>query len=155
MYPKLAIVLSLSVAVTACSRIADSRFNPLNWFGSSTPIVASDAALRPLVSPGDLTVVVDGRQPVEQVTSLVIDRAPDGAIITASGLSRGSGYFNAELVLVEQSGGTLTYAFRAEGPTTRSGQQGIIAATTLTNAERAGVGTIRVLGADGGRSIRR
>lgn len=143
----LLLLLLISMTVTGCARVADSRLNPLNWFGRSQAVQNTDAEgnLRPLVMPGELVTIVDSRPLVGSVSSLSIDRTPDGAIVRATGQTSGQGFYNAELVAIEADGGTLTLAFRASAPATRqAGTQNITAAYVLTNAELANIRRVRV-----------
>ncbi|SEW12642.1 hypothetical protein SAMN04488515_1181 [Cognatiyoonia koreensis] len=145
MRPTLPLLLCATLAISGCSRIAESRFNPFNWFGAATVAAPVDANgnLRPLVTANALNRVVDGRVPVDTVTSLRIDRSPNGGIVTASGAVP-VGAFNAQLVPVAQDGGTLTLSFRVEIPASASGTQTITAARAFNNAELAGIQRIVV-----------
>jgi len=117
-----------------------SRLNPVNWFGTSTVSAPVDANgnLRPLVAPGAGTQIVDGRSPVDTVTSLRIDPGADGGTIVATGTAA-AGAFNAQLVPVDQTGGTLTLAFRTERANAGGGTQTITAARQLSAQELVGV----------------
>ena len=59
------------LTLTGCTRIADSRFNPVNWFGSSTeaPVDASGQT-RPLIPENRRTVVIDNRTMVQTICLL-------------------------------------------------------------------------------------
>ena len=64
-------ILAISLTVSACGRIRDSRVNPFNWFGrdrTETVAVTDEALLR------------DPRPFVAQVVSLKIEPTPKGAI---------------------------------------------------------------------------
>ncbi len=102
--------LMLSLALAGCGGFGSSRLNPLNWFGKSRQ--AEAVTLAPEggygVSASDRRVLVD------QVTSLEIRRTPEGAIISAAGLPRTQGWWDAELVAENNGlpvGGTMTYRF--------------------------------------------
>ena len=143
----LLLLLLVSMTVTGCARVADSRLNPLNWFGRSQTVQNTDSEgnLRPLVLPGELVTIVDGRPLVGSVSTLSIDRTPDGAIVKATGQTSGQGFYNAELVAIGSDGGTLTLAFRASAPETpQAGTQSITAAYVLTNSELASIRRVRV-----------
>lgn len=140
MRPTIALTLCAVLTVTGCSRIADSRINPLNWFNRGTVSAPVDAtgSIKPLVSPEARNRIVDGRTLVSTVTSLEIARTPDGGLVRATGTAP-TGAFNADLVPVSQDGGTLTLAFRIEQGTSGGGAQTITAARLLDNRELAGI----------------
>ena len=161
MRPALPIVLIASLSLTGCARLADSRLNPFNWFGSSTQetAVQDPADIRPLVPEG-AGQVVDSRGLVAQVAELRLNRTPDGAILRATGIASTPGSFNAQLVPVSQEAGTLTFAFRAEVSAT--GQQDapsaarqVTVARVMSNAELAGIRRIRVQAANNARVVSR
>ncbi|MGJ8611646.1 MAG: hypothetical protein ACSHWY_11145, partial [Octadecabacter sp.] len=75
---------ALLLSLAGCARIADSRINPINWFGQSTQApVAANGETRPLVADGRRTITADNRALVQSVVSLRVDRSPTGAIVTA------------------------------------------------------------------------
>ena len=153
---------SIAVSLSGCARIAESSLNPFNWFGNSTADAATTAPaeIRPLVPEGRRVQVVEGRQLMQNIATLRIDRAPGGAIVHSMGIAATQGYFNAQLVLASIENGVMTLDFRAEVPagfqavgSERSRQ--ISAAYTLTTQELAGISTVRVQGAQNARSARR
>ena len=156
----LPLLLCAALAVTGCARVADSRMNPLNWFGTSTsaPLTAS-GELRPLVPANRTTRVVDGRGSIQSVTAMGIEKVPNGAIVRATGVASTHGQFNAQLVPVSNEGGVLTLAFRIEGVanagTNTAFSRQVTAARVLTFAELAAVRTIRVQSATNQQSASR
>lgn len=104
------------LTLSGCARVADSRFNPLNWFGSATSAPSASTETRPLVPQNSRTITVDGRALLQSVTSLSVDRAAGGAIVRATGVAPTQGYFNAQLVNAGVSNGVLTLEFRAQAP---------------------------------------
>ena len=157
----LPLALCLILTVTGCARIAESRFNPLNWFGRSTAVAAQpDGTIRPLIPSARTTVVVDNRMLVSVITSMAIERTVSGAIIRASGITPTQGYFNAQLVPVAQESGVLVYEFRVEAPAGfeavgSEASRTITVARVLSADELAGVQAVRVQGAQNGREARR
>ncbi|MCV6593749.1 MAG: hypothetical protein OIF48_12395 [Silicimonas sp.] len=104
-------IVGLSL-ISGCATISQSRFNPFNWFGAgqeeeTLSPVAAESERRPLVA---------------QITALVIERTPGGAIVRATALPTSQGWFAPELVSVDPDGdpidGVLSYAFRAVPPET-------------------------------------
>lgn len=156
----LPLLLCATLVVTGCARITGSRLNPINWFGQSTsaPLTAS-GELRPLIPANRAVQVVDGRGAIQSVTGLVIEKTPNGAIVSASGVASTQGQFNAQLVPVSNEGGTLTLAFRIEGATNAATNTAfsrqVTVARVLTFADLTGVGTIRVQSATNQMSSRR
>lgn len=130
-------------------------FNPFNWFRSGSD--------EETVEDVRFQIPVDQRPLVANVTALVIEQAPGGAIIRATGLPPEQGWHTAELVNETGSApvdGVLTFAFRAvppESPTRVSTQQSreLIVALKLSVFELAGVREIRVVGARNSRVARR
>ncbi len=157
----LPLMICAALATTGCARLADSRINPLNWFGSSqsAPVTAS-GELRPLVLASRTTEVTDQRGAIQQVTGLAIERTPSGAIVRATGVASTQGQFNAQLVEVSNTGGVLTFAFRIEAAAGFSGQNStfsrqVTVARALSANDLAGVRTIRVQGSTNQRSASR
>jgi len=144
-------VLAATMTLSACGRVADSRLNPLNWFGrESVETVAANAE-----------VITDGRQLVDQVTELAVDATPEGAIIRAVGLPPVQGFWDAELVRVESADPSLAvYEFRVLPPLVRRAQstpqsREIIAGAALSNRQLASIRSIVVRGQRSQRSVNR
>ncbi|HCP80573.1 MAG TPA: hypothetical protein DIT67_02920 [Octadecabacter sp.] len=149
-----AVLLTLS----GCAQVSESRFNPFNWFGNSTEAaVINPSERRPLVPEGRSNVTLDGRELVQSITSLSVDRAPSGAIVRAIGSAETQGFFNAELVSRGVENGVLMLEFRAQRPTRlevpgtpRSRQ--ISAAYAIDGADLSGIRTVRVQAATNART---
>jgi len=161
MLRSLSLLLCLALGLSACARLADSRINPLNWFGRSTEVAVAPAGpVRPLVTPGRGVTVVDARVRIETVTDVSIERTPGGAILRATGLAATQGYFNAQLVLVEAADGVAVYEFRVEAPPGfeaigSEASRRITVAETLDAATLAALRTIEVRGAQNARRTSR
>ena len=145
-------ILAISLTVSACGRIRDSRINPFNWFGrdrTETVAVTDEALLR------------DPRPFVAEVLSLKIEPTPEGAIIRAVGLPTLQGYWNAELVEIERDDlSTLTYEFRVTPPpfqtrqSTQRSREIIVAKEVSTNRLNK-IRTITVIGQSNRRAVTR
>jgi len=145
-------ILAISLTVSACGRIRDSRINPFNWFGrdrTETVAVTDEALLR------------DPRPFVAEVLSLKIEPTPEGAIIRAVGLPTLQGYWNAELVEIERDDpSTLTYEFRVTPPpfqtrqSTQRSREIIVAKEVSTNRLNK-IRTITVIGQSNRRAVKR
>lgn len=161
MRKQLILTICATLMLTGCARVADSRLNPLNWFGASQPAANVDQTgnLRPLVT-GTGPIVVDGRGAIDEITDMRVERTAQGAIVRATGVASTQGQFNAQLVPVSNSGGVLVLAFRVEAPagfapggSTFSRQ--ITVARAFSDADLSGINTIRVQGARNARQSRR
>lgn len=140
------------VLVSGCATVRDSRLNPFNWFGSSEETldpIAVENERRPLVS---------------EITALVIERTPGGAIVRATALPPTQGWFAPELVALTPFGepveGVLSYSFRAVPPETpvrasRPQSRELSAAVFISNAVLDRVRVIQVTGARNSRVARR
>lgn len=145
-------ILTLVLALASCGTIRDSRINPLNWFGRDRAVA--------VVTP-DATPATEPLAP--QVLSLRVDRMPGGAIVTAVALPPTQGFWDAELVALNDGRperGVLSYEFRLKPPATPQRvstqvSREVVVATSLTDQQLAGVGTIEVIGATNRRSVRR
>lgn len=156
----LPLILCAVLTTTGCSRLADSRINPLNWFGGSSQIAPTQTTtLAPLV-PTNRGGTFDQRGGIADVASVRFDRTPEGGILRATGIASTQGQFNAQLVPVSQQSGVLTLAFRVEAAAgvTQSGPAStrqITVARSFSNADLTGVRTITVQGARNARSTTR
>ena len=154
-------VLCLGLLLSGCARLADSRLNPMNWFGRSAPVANTtpDGELRPLIPFGE-GVAVESRPIIDQIIEMQIEPTRSGAILRATGLAATQGFYNAELVLVGSENGDVTYDFRVAAPAgfeaigTEASRR-ITVALELSNAELAGIRNITVRGAQNARGSRR
>ena len=134
--------------------------NPFNWFGSARSVetVETQNGLLPQrsaavsifrtqaekdVGPGD---------PIMQISELLIERRPGGAIIRATGISDTAGPFDAELIKEETGEDTsvISYVLTAKvqpGPrNTGPDARKVSVADWLTDNDLAGIRSIRVVG---------
>ncbi len=146
--------LALTMLLSACGAVRDSRLNPFNWFGASR---SAPTTLGPTL------ITEDTRPLVAQVTSLAIDRTSTGAIIRAEGLTPTQGWWNAELVpqtSLTPIDGIVVYHFRISGPDRQTRvstpqSRSVSVATTLTQAQLDTIREIVVVGAENQRGTRR
>lgn len=154
----LPLLLIAALSTTGCSRIANSSFNPMNWFGgTASPATTQTAAeIGPLVP--QRTVPFDQRGGIAEVSALRFNRTPDGGILQATGIASTQGQFNAQLVPVSVENGKLTLAFRVEASSTaasgRANTRQITVARVFSNADLIGIRSIIVQGARNSRSVR-
>ncbi|MEM1389276.1 MAG: hypothetical protein AAF748_09910 [Pseudomonadota bacterium] len=138
--------------LAGCGRVAESRLNPINWFGPSETVEADTE-----------TTPSDPRPLVAQVTDLRLERVPGGVIVRASGLPERQGFFGAELVARNDGlpeDGVLSYQFRVVPPATatRAGtpqSRELIVGVFLSDQSMAGVRRIRVSGATNALAVSR
>lgn len=151
-------IMALSLTLSACGGIRDSRINPFNWFGRSEARTSSSREeSQKFVRPEDWRPLVD------QVTSMSVEQIPEGAILRATGLPSTQGHWGAELVRYEGQGiadGVLVFDFRLAPPPYRANagteySREVVVATRLTLNDLAGVSRIIVRGQRTERSVRR
>ena len=159
----LPLILSATLVLGACASVRESSVNPLNWFGQSrSEPVATVENTNPLIpKKGGLfsnkrkaDAIYNGR-PFEQVTNLVIERIPGGAIVRATGLAARQGIYSVRLTPANEDetpvDGVLTYRLEGIRPTAQTAigskpTREVIAARPLTDQQLAGVRRIRVEG---------
>lgn len=152
----IATVLILGMAA-GCARIADSRVNPFNWFSRST----SAPTLAP--AEGYDAFARDSRPLVDQVTDLVIERTPGGAVIRATGLPPRQGHYNGDLVSLsdgEPVNGVLEYQFRLIPPpgatrVSTVASREVVVGLFVSDQSLEGVREIRVVAQENSRAARR
>lgn len=149
--------LCIAATIAGCGRIADSRINPVNWFGGGQPAPVATAAPDPDAPDGETRPLMD------QVTQLRIERMPGGAIIHATGLPPTQGYWEGELVPVSDggpTGGVLAYQFRANEPlearrVSTAESRYVEVATRVSTQDLAAVQEVRVTAARNALAARR
>jgi hypothetical protein len=154
----LAAVLAASLILTACGGLRESRLNPFNWFGRSKPVATTLAPEGGYgQAPGDNRVLVD------EVTKLEVQRVTGGALISAAGLPPTQGWWDAELIVVddpETDPSILALRFvvaeprearRVSTPQSRE----VTAAIYMSDQKLAEISTILVVGAKNSRTSRR
>ena len=158
----LPLILVATLALSGCGRLAESRLNPLNWFGGGLTAgpVAADGTVRPLVPANRAVAVSDARVLITELTDVSLLRTDEGAILRATGVAATQGFFNAELVAVAQDGGLVAFEFRAEAPpggaaVGTAASRTITVAEVLSAADYAAITQVRVIGANGARTIGR
>lgn len=154
MTARLLITLAVVAAIAGCSRIAESRFNPFNWFGRSERVATV------VVAPGD---GVSRANLVAQITTLRVEQAPGGAIVRATGLPPRQGYYDGELVPLAgetPENGVLNYQFAISPPpdqtrvsTVRSRE--VVVGRFVSTQRLQGVRQIRVTAATNALAVRR
>lgn len=163
------LLILATVTLTGCATISESRLNPFNWFGRSEadPAAVANATVNPLIPERRASVFFDNRpevfagRPIADVTELLVERRPGGAIIRATGQADRLGPFDVRLIADEDASvdGTLVYDLKAlQQPGPRSANpraRQVTVALWITDQDLAGVRTITVRGADTARSVRR
>lgn len=152
---RILIVALLCVSLAGCGRIGSSGLNPFNWFRSGEPEAEG-------LVPAAALARTETRPLVEEVTDLVVERVPGGALVRARGRTPATGWHTGALVREpgQSGGGILALSFRAEAPETPVAQAGpasrrLVAARYLSDQDLAGVGQIRVISRTNIRSARR
>lgn len=168
-------LLVATLTLSACGTVRDSRLNPFNWFGrSQSQVVVADTReeTNPLIPERNQGLfdnfrrqeIVIPTNPVDQISDLVIERVPGGAIVRASGITTHRGPFNVLLVPQTEDevpvDGVLSYSLEAARPA--SAPQGgperirtVTAARHLTDNQLRNVRVIRVAGVRNARTSAR
>lgn len=158
MKPALTVVLIASLSLTACGRVADSRVNPFNWFGSSEEVEDEGGEVNPLI-PGEKRSFLLGAletyagTPVSELKTLRIEKVAGGALIRVTGITATQGTFDVRLIPENEEqlpeNGVLTYTLLAiQPPGFRIGNERsreVSAAVFRTFQELEGVRSIRVI----------
>ena len=156
------LLLVASLAVSACG-FRDSRLNPANWFGRGQSVPVETAANTNPLIPQRAGLFAGFRPepeaydgvPFEQVSGLVIERVPGGAVIRATGLAARQGYYEVRLIPDTEDetpvDGVLGYTLESLRPATRTAvgtppTREVVAARKVTDQQLAGVRAIRVAG---------
>ena len=160
----LSLLLISTLALTACQ----SRWNPVNWFGSDEP--APDGTANPLLPGQEDTgmfakrpVAVYNGIPIQTVKSVTVQKVPEGALITAVGVPYVHGVFAVKLKPRnggKPENGVLTYDLLGIHPSgapyggpERSRE--VTVGHVVTTQQLKGVHTIRVAGQQNARQARR
>jgi hypothetical protein len=160
-------LLVATMTLTACGAVRDSRVNPLNWFGrsQSEPVqTTAPEEINPLIpkterrglfaSTRDSVTVYLGT-PIDQVSDVVIERIPGGAIVRATGVSDVLGLYEVRLTPTNEDDvavdGVLTYRLEGVRPArvVRGGTERmrtVTAARRITDNQLARSRVIRVEG---------
>lgn len=154
MVGRIILIITVLGVLSGCARISASPFNPFNWFGRGEEVETLTA--------GDLRPA-DPRPLVDQVTDLVIERVPGGAIVRARGLPPTQGYFDGALVSETRTAsedGVLTFAFRIVPPpspqrVSTPQSREVLVGLFLSDQTLEGVRQIRVEAARNARVARR
>ncbi len=165
------LLILATVTLTGCATVSESRFNPLNWFGSSQPdpsaMNPADAEVNPLIPARRLSLFQNNQpeafagRPIAEITELLVERRPGGAIIRATGQASRVGPFDVRLITDETDDDPTTLVLdlkalqqagpRNVGPLARQ----VTVARWITDQELRAVRTITVRGANNARTVRR
>jgi hypothetical protein len=170
-------VLISALTLTACGTIRDSAVNPVNWFGKgrSSPVAPKDPAVpvNPLIPTNEKGGIFKKQrerdaiylgEPIDQVTSLVIERVPGGAVIRATGVTAVQGVHSIQLTPTTKGitpiDGVLSFRLEGIRPERTQGvgsvhTRTVVAAIALTDQELSEVGTIEVQAARNTQASRR
>lgn len=167
MFKPISVLMIATLVLTSCGSVGKSRLNPMNWFGrSESRPVQTDDGVNPLIPKKRASAFRKEQDTsyagwaLAEISELVIERRPGGAIIRATAVAEYQGAFDLKLVKVpeESTGGTLTYAFRGIQPRKERGpvaSRTHTAAVWLTDNQLLGIQTIQVKGDRNVRSVRR
>jgi hypothetical protein len=142
--------LSLVMLVSACG----TRLNPFNWFGGAEAAPPADTQ--------QLPTTADPRLLAQQITELKVEPMPGGAIVRATAVMESQGWWQAELVAIEDEpvDGAMVYEFRVFPPpqqtrvSTPQSRQ-VTAAVFLSDIRLSTIRSITVQGQTNGLTSRR
>lgn len=149
------LLLGLPLVLASCG-ISETRLNPFNWFGGNEEATTAE--------PVQIVERRDPRPLVSEISQLVIEPTPGGAIVRATGIPPTQGWYQAALVNVAPDGapvnGVLSYSLRAlppDTPTRISTRQSreLTAAIFISDTVLSQVRVIQVTGAQNSRIARR
>ena len=151
----LASAMMMPLLLASCG-ISETRLNPFNWFGGDEETTSAE--------PVQVVERGDPRPLVAEITQLVIERTPGGAIVRVTGLPPTQGWYGADLVALNPDdkpiNGVLSYSLRAEPPETQTRvstrqSRELTAAVFVSDITLSGVRVIQVTGAQNSRIARR
>jgi hypothetical protein len=165
------LLILATVVLTGCAAVSESRLNPFNWFGSSQPDPAAmnpaESELNPLIPARRISFFRNNQpeifagRPILEISELLVERRPGGAIIRATGIASRVGPFDVRLIKDETASDKDTLVLdlkalqqagpRDTGPRARQ----VTAARWITDQQLRGIRTITVRGAENARSVRR
>ncbi len=168
MQKSLGVLLVSTLVLTSCGRVAESRLNPINWFGRAERVESTEE-VNPLIPQEKESIfrpTTDDTYPgtpVSTVTELKVERVSGGALIRIEGVAATQGAFE---VLLEPENedhlpvdGVLTYNLKAIQPAGfRTGtpqSRELTEAIFRTDQELRGVRTIRVVATSNALQVRR
>jgi len=150
---RLIAAMTLLTFLAACGGLRDSKLNPRNWFGKSKQQTVTATTAN----------VTDPRSLVAQVIAMKVDRVPDGAIVSAVGLPATQGYYQAELVPLNDGKpvkGTLKFEFRLLAPSTTHPTgapraREVLVGHAVSSQDLKGVRRIKVIAQQNSRTAKR
>lgn len=170
----IATLLISCLALSGCTTVRDSNFNPLNWFGRAqpAPVAAQKENVNPLIprrrglfaARREALKAINFTTPIATITELRVERVPGGAIIRAMGVDSRQGAFNVDLIPVVEDevpvDGVLAYTFERQTPSFRTATgpaqtREVVVARHVTDQQLVGVRTIRVEAAQNALQTRR
>ncbi len=173
MHKTLSFLMISTLFLSACGNWSNSRANPSNWFGSSTPspvgVPADDAnALVPQQGDGRglfaRPEAEDNSVPIAVINELRIDPTASGAIVYATGTAIRQGAFNAQLARVRSEeltkNGIMEFTFRVDYPSYATAQgpersRMVSEAINVSRQELEGIRLVRVKGQQNALESRR
>ncbi|NVO55391.1 hypothetical protein HW561_06265 [Rhodobacteraceae bacterium B1Z28] len=174
MQKSLSFLFVAALTLSACNSWRDSRVNPSNWFGSSTPApvaatpVDEANALIPKQKSGTglfaRSDAEDTSVPIAKIDELRIDPTPSGAIVYASGTAQRQGAYNAQLVPVaseeNEKNGVLEFTFRVNYPKSQTPQGSertrmVSDAINISSQDLQSIRLVRVVGQQNALESRR
>ncbi|MCM2561341.1 DUF1131 domain-containing protein [Lutimaribacter sp. EGI FJ00015] len=159
------LALTLTLTLSACGTVRESRLNPFNWFGASREVPAqAQESTNPLIPQRRNLLRRPEAEfvgtPLEQVTALSIERVSDGAIVRVQGMAQRADAYDIRLVpqpteRADELHFELQGAFPEMTRSTARLPRPVTVAEHLTTQDLAGIRRIRVSAASNARETRR
>jgi hypothetical protein len=153
------LLLATSLLTTGCESTRDSKANPFNWFGGSKKEVKKNDAEGALIPKKKLAMfrmkkdAVYLGQPIDKLSTLVVDEVPGGLLVQVTGMAQKTGFYNGQLIPLDSADPTVRgYRFDIIQPADTVGgspaSRTLSVAVYLTNQDLEAIRVIRVRGAN-------
>ena len=161
------LLLTASLLTTGCESTRDSKANPFNWFGGSKKEGNQSDAKTALIPKKKLTLFTMKKteavylgQPIDKLSTLIMDEVPGGLLIQVTGMAQKTGIYDGRLIPLDSPDtSVLEFRFDVIQPTDATGgpiaSRTITVAAYLTDQDLETVSTIRVRGANNTLTKRR
>ena len=160
------LLLTASLLTTGCESTRDSKANPFNWFGGSKKEGNQSDAKTALIPKKKLSIfrtkkeAVYPGQPIDKLSTLIMDEVPGGLLIQVTGMAQKTGIYDGRLIPLDSPDtSVLEFQFDVIQPTDAAGgpaaSRTITVAAYFTDQDLGTVSTIRVRGANNTLTKRR
>ena len=154
------LLLTASLLTTGCESTRDSKANPFNWFGGSKKEGNQSDAKTALIPKKKLTLFTMKKteavylgQPIDKLSTLVVDEVPGGLLVQVTGMAQKTGFYNGQLIPLDSADPAVRdYRFDIIQPTDTArgspASRTLSVAVYLTDQDLEAIRVIRVRGAN-------